>query len=71
MAKGYINDETLGYVAGYMDVKPRMWDADEKDHVGGEVLEGAGKPIRISTAQRDAAHLYVLHNAEIMRPWVE
>src|SRR5450759_3138053 len=39
MANGYINDETLGYVAEYMDVRPKMWDADEKDDVGGEVLE--------------------------------
>ena len=49
MAMGYINDETLGYVAEYMDVKPQMWDVDEKDDVGGEVLQGAAKQIRISS----------------------
>ena len=71
MANGYINDETLGYVAEYMDVRPKMWDADEKDDVGGEVLQGARKQMRISVAQRDVAHLYVLRNSNIMRPWVE
>ncbi len=71
MAMGYINDETLGYISEYMDVKPRMWDANEKDDVGGVVLQGQGKWKRISNAQRDAAHLYVLQNTEIMRPWLE
>lgn len=71
MANGYLNDETLGYVAEYMDVRQKMWDAEESDDVGGEVLEGLGKPLRVSAAQRHAAHLYVLRNSEIMRPWLQ
>ena len=71
MALGYMKDETIGYISEYMDMKPRMWDADKNDAVAGEVLQGAGIRICISVAQRDAAHLYVLRNTEIMRPWLE
>jgi hypothetical protein len=44
MAKGYILDETIGFVTEYLQdfhhVRHRIWDADEEEGVYGEVVEG-------------------------------
>jgi hypothetical protein len=48
MAKGYIFNEALGLCTEYMGsfhaTRRRVWDANEKERVGGEVLEGVSKP---------------------------
>lgn len=71
MALGYMKDETLGYMAEYMDIWPRMWNGDEDEGTVGEVLEGKGTRMKITKEQWDKAHLYVLRNTDIMRPWRE
>lgn len=75
MALGYIKDETLGYVteymAGYEVVKTRVWQSEEDEGVIGEVLQGAGKSLRLTERVRNLAHQYVLENTVVMQPWLE
>lgn len=75
MAKGYIKDETLGflteYIAEYDHVKTRVWNSDEEEGVIGEVLEGVATTKNLSRPIRDLAHEFVLHNTVLMEPWIQ
>lgn len=73
MGKGYLKDETLGYMteylAEYKHVKTRVWNSDEEEGVHGLVLQGAAKGVQFTRAMRDIAHRYVLENSDVMLPW--
>jgi hypothetical protein len=74
MVTGYLMDETLGLITGYMDQfqpsKTRIWDSDKEEGVCGEILEGASIRIKLTIAQQNMAHNYVFNNTNIMVPWV-
>ena len=73
IANGYLMDETMGYATSYMHgydvVRRRVWDADPKDCEEFEVLEGAGPDYKLTRAQRDAIHQYVLRNNTLTEPY--
>ncbi len=75
MAMGYMKDETLGYITEYMaefeGVRTRVWNSEEEEGVGGEVLRGAPEFKQLSIEVRNMAHRYVLLNMDIMQPWWE
>jgi len=74
MAEGYFYDKTIRFVTKYMqifsDVQHQIWDADEKEGVCSEVLEGAIIKFIFDSGCRDLAHQYVFTNASCMAPWV-
>jgi len=74
MAKGYIYDETIGFVTKYMQefkhVRCRIWDTYEKEGVCGEMLEGAGIKFIVPKEYHDLAHQYVLTNTSCLATWV-
>ncbi len=75
MAKGYILDESLGYLAlmdfvvdsGFANSFAQL-KATTEDPVGVQ-LEGVGRIIDISHADIMAIHHYVLENLDIIAPW--
>jgi hypothetical protein len=73
MVEGYIQDECLCFITEYLQkfdiVKRRIWDADEEKGDVGEVLEGVGTKLHMSTTLHDLAHQYVLTNIAIMVFW--
>jgi len=73
IAKGYIYDETIGFVIEYMQefkhVQHHIWDPYEEG-VCGEVLEGAGIKFILPKECHDLAHQYVLTNVTCLAPWV-
>jgi len=73
IAKGYIYDETIGFVIEYMQefkhVQHHIWVPYEEG-VCGEVLEGAGIKFILPKECHDLAHQYVLTNATCLAPWV-
>ncbi len=74
MAKGYIQDECLGFVTEYLQrfetIQRCIWDADEEKGDVGEVLEGTSTKFFMSSSLCDVAHQYVLANISIMMPWM-
>jgi hypothetical protein len=74
MAEGYMVDETIGFVTKYLQnfrhVRQRIWDADEKEGVYGEVLEGAATKLTLDPVTREVAHQYVITNVACLAPWV-
>jgi hypothetical protein len=68
MAKGYVLEETLGFVTKYLHefvhVFKKVWDVNER--ICGEVLEGG-----FTKVLQDLAHEYVFTNFEIMGPWIQ
>ncbi len=74
MVKGYLYDETIGFVTKYMqdfsDVRHQIWDANEEEGVCSEVLEGVGIKFILNSGCQDLAHQHVLTNASCMAPWV-
>jgi hypothetical protein len=74
MAEGYILDETIGFVTEYLQdfrhVRHRSWDADEKEGVYGEVVEGAATKLTLDPVTRDVAHQYVITNVACLALWV-
>jgi hypothetical protein len=74
MAKGYIQDECLGFVIQYLQrfetIQRHIWDLDEEEGDAGEVLEGINTKFLMSSSLCDATHQYVLANISIMMPWM-
>lgn len=69
IARGYMYAESLGFVSEHLFLQPghkRMWDPDDDEKNGGEVLEGApGKLITL--------HEFIISNAKAtyqFRQWV-
>jgi hypothetical protein len=73
MAKGYILEETLGFLIEYLHefehVTRRVWDVEEG--VSREVLEGAPTKVVLNPILRDLAHDYVLTHTKVMGPWIQ
>ncbi len=72
MAKGYLYDETIGFVPKYMqdfsDVQHQIWDANKEEGGCNEVLEDVGIKFILDSGCWDLAHQYVLTNASCMAP---
>jgi hypothetical protein len=60
MAKGYIYDQTIGFVTECMHefkhVGSKIWDAKEEEGMCGEVLEGVATKFILDPNVRDLAH---------------
>jgi len=70
MAKGYVLEETLGFVTKYMHefehVSRRVWDVKEEEGVSGEVLEGASPELVLNNTYLINLRLYQRRT----HPWV-
>jgi hypothetical protein len=66
MAKGYILDKSIGFITVFLQdlchVRRRILDADEKEGVCGEVVEGATTKLTLDPIAQDVAHQYVITN---------
>jgi hypothetical protein len=58
-------------MAEFEGVRTRVWNSEEEEGVGGEVLRGAPEFKQLSIEVRNMAHRYVLLNTDIMQPWWE
>jgi hypothetical protein len=71
MAKGYILEETLGFVTEYLHefehVTKRVLDVEEEG-ISGKVLEGAPTKVMLNFILHDLAHDYVLTNTKVINP---
>ncbi len=72
MVEGYIFYEALGLYTKYMEsfkaTKRRVWDANEKEGIFGEVFEGAPKPCPLLMELQDIAHQYICENHSTLSP---
>lgn len=75
MAKGYVLEESLGFVIEYLHefehVSRKVWDAEEEEGVSREVLEGVFTKVVFNPILQDFAHKYVVTNINIMAPWIQ
>ena len=67
MATGYMIDESLGFCTEYFELyehsKSRVWDAEEELKDSGECLLGKPRPKRLTNAEVDHIHDYVLKHS--------
>ncbi len=72
MVKGYMLEETLGFVIEYLHefehVSKRVQDV--KEGVSREVLEGFPTKVVFNSIFQDLTHEYVLTDTTIMGPWI-
>ena len=64
MAKGYVVEEALGFCTEYLNLqqytKRHIWEAEEEESFRASVVEGAGRVYKMSDAELDRAHTYVV-----------
>jgi len=68
IAQGYQMEEALGFVTEYMSeynpTSRRVWDGREDPTMTDEIVEGKGRPRKLSEQLRKWVHDFVLDNAE-------
>ena len=67
IAQGYQMEEALGFVTEYMSeyspTTSRVWDSKEDPTMTDEIVEGKGRPRKLSEQLRDWVHGFVIENA--------
>ena len=73
IAQGYQVEQALGFITEYMSeynvTTRRVWDDKEEPTMVDEILEGKGKPKRLSDELRSAMHDFVLDNSAHVEPY--
>ena len=73
IAQGYQVERALGFITEYMSeynvTTRRVWDNKEEPTMVDEILEGKGKPKRLSDELRSAMHDFVLDNSTHVEPY--
>lgn len=75
MAKGWLVQESLYYVTEYLQtidpLAPQLWSNNEDSKIFGEVLQGAGKVVKLSPETRDMINTFIIYNSEKMQSWLD
>jgi hypothetical protein len=75
MATRYSIEKVLGFYTEYIqkvkNTRRRVWDDKEDPTMHSEILEGNGRPRKMSSNLKNWVHTFVIHNAATMEPWCE
>jgi hypothetical protein len=59
----------MEYIQEVKSIRRRVWDDKEEPIMNDEILEGNGRPCKLSVDLLGWAHTFVLHNATAIEPW--
>ena len=66
MAKGYAAEEALGFCTEYLNLQEytrrHIWESEEEECMKASVVEGRGRVLKMSVAELERAHAYVVLN---------